>query len=206
MKKLIYIGDPMCSWCYGFAPVISHIRDTYSDRLDMTLMLGGLYTDGQTYQDEKRITFLKKTWKRISDLSGQPFDFTMLESTGWLYDTELSCRAVVAVRRIAPDKTFRYFEDIQTNFYAKGWDSQSEETFNKAAVKLDINPAQFLNELRKPGCIEETKEDFLQVKRMGVSGYPTVLLNDHNGWATLTTGYQELAVIDALLKAWLEES
>lgn len=204
MKKLIYVGDPMCSWCYGFAPVISHICENYSDQLDMTLMLGGLYTGGQTYQDDKRIAFLQKTWKQISELSGQPFDFTMLDKKDWLYDTELSCRAVVAVRRISQDKTFRYFHEVQTNFYAKGWDSQSEETFSKAAESIDIDADEFLDELRKPDCIEETRQDFKLTRQMGVSGYPTVLLNDENGWAMLTTGYQQLSLVDSRLKSWLQ--
>ena len=25
-RELIYFADPMCSWCYGFAPVISAIE------------------------------------------------------------------------------------------------------------------------------------------------------------------------------------
>jgi len=25
-STLIYISDPMCSWCYGFAPEISEIK------------------------------------------------------------------------------------------------------------------------------------------------------------------------------------
>ncbi len=204
MKKLIYVGDPMCSWCYGFAPVISHIHKNYSDKLEMSLMVGGLYTGGQTYQDEQRIAFLQKTWKQISELSGQVFDFSMLEKKGWLYDTELSCRAVVAVRRLSPESCFGFFHEVQKNFYAMGMDSQSEETFVKAVVSVGLNRDDFLAELRKPDCIEETLQDFQLTRQMGVSGYPTVLLNDDNGWALLTAGYQELKAIETQLQAWLE--
>ena len=27
---LIYIGDPMCSWCYGFAPEMDKILEAFS--------------------------------------------------------------------------------------------------------------------------------------------------------------------------------
>jgi len=37
-----YIADPMCSWCWGFAPIIEKIRERYSDRLNFGLMLGDL--------------------------------------------------------------------------------------------------------------------------------------------------------------------
>ena len=41
-KQLIYVADPMCSWCYGFAPVIAAIADAFRERLPISLLLGGL--------------------------------------------------------------------------------------------------------------------------------------------------------------------
>ena len=41
-RILWYFADPMCSWCWGFAPVISAIEETYKNRLKVELVLGGL--------------------------------------------------------------------------------------------------------------------------------------------------------------------
>ena len=39
---LLYIADPMCSWCYGFAPVIEAIAAHFGERLPVRIMVGGL--------------------------------------------------------------------------------------------------------------------------------------------------------------------
>ena len=39
---LIYFTDPMCSWCYGFSPVIDEIRRAYGDALPIRVVMGGL--------------------------------------------------------------------------------------------------------------------------------------------------------------------
>ena len=39
---LWYFADPMCSSCWGFAPVMSAIKEKYSDRFRIALVLGGL--------------------------------------------------------------------------------------------------------------------------------------------------------------------
>jgi protein-disulfide isomerase-like protein with CxxC motif len=32
-RVLWYFADPMCSWCWGFSPVIGAIKETYSERI-----------------------------------------------------------------------------------------------------------------------------------------------------------------------------
>ena len=39
---MIYVADPMCSWCYAFAPVIVALAERLEARLPLRLMLGGL--------------------------------------------------------------------------------------------------------------------------------------------------------------------
>ena len=204
MKKLIYIGDPMCSWCYGFAPVISEIYNKYCDQIKFSVMLGGLYTGGSTFQDKKRIKFLRQTWQRISDFTGQPFNFSILDTEDWLYDTELASRAVVAVRRLNPGLTLDYFHEIQEQFYVHGEDMQSLHTFKKAVQGLGIDTDHFENEITSDDCIEETRQDFITAREFGVNGFPTILLNDAKGWGILNEVYQELNVIEPVLQNWLE--
>jgi len=47
MKELIFIIDPMCSWCWGFHPVIEELRQKYTDTYKFSLVVGGLRTSGQ---------------------------------------------------------------------------------------------------------------------------------------------------------------
>ena len=37
--NLIYFADPMCSWCYGFSPVVAQIRREFGRGLPIRLAL-----------------------------------------------------------------------------------------------------------------------------------------------------------------------
>ena len=41
-RHFLYIADPMCSWCYGFAPVIEALAARFAGRLPVRVMMGGL--------------------------------------------------------------------------------------------------------------------------------------------------------------------
>ena len=41
-RTLWYVADPMCSWCWGFSPVIEAIQREYGGRLEVEVLLGGL--------------------------------------------------------------------------------------------------------------------------------------------------------------------
>ena len=41
-RTLIYVHDPMCSWCYGFENTRRHIVDALDGRMPVRRLLGGL--------------------------------------------------------------------------------------------------------------------------------------------------------------------
>ena len=40
--ELLYFANPMCSWCWGFAPVIRHIVQEHREAVRLTVALGAL--------------------------------------------------------------------------------------------------------------------------------------------------------------------
>jgi putative protein-disulfide isomerase len=38
--ELVYVGHPMCSWCWGFAPVLERLIDAL--RVPIAVIVGGL--------------------------------------------------------------------------------------------------------------------------------------------------------------------
>ncbi len=35
---MLYFADPMCSWCWGFSPVIDRVESEFGDRFDLNLV------------------------------------------------------------------------------------------------------------------------------------------------------------------------
>ena len=96
----------MCSWCYGFTNSIQELRARYGDRTDIILVMGGLRPAGTHVVDDHYRNFLRRHWQEIGERTDQPFDLAILDETGWIYDTEKACRAVVTMRRLIGVNSF----------------------------------------------------------------------------------------------------
>ncbi|MCK0505367.1 DsbA family protein [Aromatoleum anaerobium] len=202
-KEIIYFGDPMCSWCYGFTNVIQELRASYSDRASVRLVMGGLRPDGTHVVDDRYRNFLRGHWQEISERTGQPFDLTILENTGWIYDTEKACRAVVVARRLKPEVEWEYFAAAQRGFYHHNHNPNDPESFARIGETFGIEREVFLKAYADAESIEATQEDFRQARSVGVDSFPTVLVRDERGLAALTIGYRPLQALVGPLEHWL---
>ena len=205
-KELIYVGDPMCSWCFGFAPVMRALHHDFKDRIPMRIVVGGLRTGPEQIVDDSRIQFLKSHWEQVEVRTGQRFNTDILSTTGWLYDTELACRAIVVMRNLKPEVLFEYFDAVQTNFYVNNQDPALIETYAQSAEKFGVTKREFIECYESPNTVEETSNDFAWAAAVGIQGFPSILLSDGEQYAALTLGYQDLDPLSSALDQWLTQS
>jgi putative protein-disulfide isomerase len=204
MIKLLYIADPMCSWCYGFGPELQGFLHTLPDfRLD--IMVGGLRAYNTETMDDATRSMILSHWKKVHDASALPFDFDGLNTPGFIYDTEPACRAVVAARTLAEDMPsmaiLAVFHAIQHAFYAQAQDitdltvlaSVATHALNQYDNSASFDEASFLETLNSPMTINETRQDFVQTQTWGISGFPALLLVKEDGLHMLSAGYTKTA-------------
>ncbi|HEY9218115.1 MAG TPA: DsbA family protein, partial [Phenylobacterium sp.] len=72
-RHLIYFADPMCSWCYGFAPVIEQVAERYAGVLPIQLVMGGLRPGTADPMSDAARTSLLGHWREVAAATGQPF-------------------------------------------------------------------------------------------------------------------------------------
>lgn len=204
--EIIYIGDPMCSWCYGFSPVIQSLYKSFRDRVKFTMRMGGLHPGNDYIVDQKYRDFLVGHWQEVENRTGQVFSFDNLAELGWIYDTEKACRAVVVLRKLKPEDEFAYFAKIQEGFYRYDRDPHDPMTFASAAKEFGVDQDTFLELYNDPASSQKTWDEFGWAQSLGVRGFPTVLVRDGEEYALLTNGYQPLEQLEAPLEGWLKET
>ena len=204
-RILWYFADPMCSWCWGFAPVISAIKDAYSEQMKIALMLGGLRpgtTEPMTPQARAEILH---HWQDVHRMSGQPFAFEGALPEGFVYDTEPPSRAVIAVAEIDAERTFAYFKAVQAAFYAHGRDVTRADTLAALAQEHGIDESRFLERFDSEDAHKLTRRHFEMTRQTGVRGFPTVVLQNDASGMLLTNGYRPLEELTPEIDKWLAQ-
>jgi len=187
-KILWYIADPMCSWCWGFAPIIKEIRLNYSKDLKIELVMGGLRSGKLAMASGQRAEILNH-WKAVNERTAQPFSFEGAMPEGFIYDTEPSCRGVVAMSLINPSLVFSLLESIQFSFYVEQKDVTNPKILAQLADKIGVDMDLYLQVFESEEAKNEVSIHFEKVRQWGVNSFPTVAVQNASGCSVLNRGY-----------------
>jgi len=205
-KEIIYIGDPMCSWCWGFAPVIEKMRAQFNDRAPLSIVAGGLHAyDDKPMSDQYKAT-IRHHWEDVNKATGAIFDYRFFDREGFVLDTEPACRAVVTLRTLRPDALFPFYESISRSFYSENKDTTDVETFRALAREADVDGDEFAELFSSQDMKDETRNDFVFAKSLGVNGFPTVVVKENDEYGLLTAGYRPFEALEPVLENWLSGS
>ncbi len=200
---LWYVADPMCSWCWGFSPVIEAIREEYGERLRIALLLGGLRVGTSAPMSIQQREEILHHWNDVHERTGQTFRFEGALPEGFVYDTEPACRAVVAMGELAPEHTFALFKAIQSAFYVEGRNVVQTGVLAALAQGLGVDAARFLAAFESDAARSGVLAHFRQAREWGVRGFPTVILQNDAGYRLLSNGWRPLEELRPGIADWL---
>ncbi len=202
--EMIYVADPMCSWCYGFAPVILALTPALRGAVAAALMMGGLRAGNPEVMRATDKDYLCQAWTQVGAATGQPFDLSFFEPESFTYDTEPACRAVVTVRRLQPTFALAVMALIQQAFYAENRDITSAPEFSCLEEEAGLAHQAFAATFSAPATRNETFGDFLTAQELGIRGFPTLIAGGRaKGYALVTNGYRWLEDLLEPLERWL---
>lgn len=205
-RNLWYFADPMCSWCWGFAPVMSAIIDNYADNLPLMLVMGGLRPGNTQPTTPPFRAEIVHHWQEVHRRSGQPFKFEGALPDGFVYDTEPACRAVVTMLDLNGAVAFSYFKSIQAAFYAEGRDVTQAQILGQLAEQQGVEADRFSERFESAAMKQMTQAHFRQTAETGVRGFPTAVLQNGEHFELLTHGYRPLAELTPVLDRWLSKN
>jgi len=192
--KLIYVGDPMCSWCWGFAPEIKMLADD----LPVEVVVGGLRPGPSAQElDDRMADFLRGHWVEIAERTGQPFDTEFLaRRDGWIYDTEPAAIAVALLREVDEASTLDYFTEIQHAFYADGRDITDFDVLTDIAAPHGVDVGRFRTDLDDSESKKRAWADFSRARNWGINGFPALIAElEDDRLALLARGWTQADLI-----------
>ncbi len=202
---LWYIADPMCSWCWGFAPVIEKIRQEYSVSLIMKIIPGGLRPGTNTPLLPGKRAQILHHWHSVHTTTGQSFTFENALPEGFIYDTEPACRGVDSVSLLEPEKAFSFFAAIQHAFYIEQEDVTQFAILKRLAADLNIPESRFAPVFQSDEAKQRTMAGFQRVAQWGISGFPALVAESGTDRHLITMGFRPIETLRPLLDTWLQK-
>lgn len=205
-KQLLYFADPMCSWCWGFSPVMQSVIEHSGDRLAITPVLGGLAANTTEAMDARTKSSIRQHWDHVHELSGQPFNYEFFDREEFIYNTALPCQAVVAARQLTPQRTLPFLADLHAAFYRDNRDITDFDTLCDVAGEFDLDREKFAQVLAADATTRETLQDFSLAGNLGIGGFPTLLGDAEGSITPISIGYRPWEQIQTALDDWLANS
>jgi putative protein-disulfide isomerase len=198
-NSLVYVGDPMCSWCYGFGVPLHKLLEQLPG-VPLAMVLGGLRAYNKEVMPDALKATLHHHWEEVTKRSGKPFGKGQFDREGYIYDTEPACRAVVTIRTHAAEHTLAMYHAIQHAFYAMGRDiTQTAVLADIWQELIDSNTMgdvhftrdAFIEAFTSNSMQTQTRNDFAMVQQWGIRGFPALIAVVNGEAQLVANGYIE---------------
>lgn len=202
---LRYFGDPMCSWCWGFKPVLEQVDREYPELRRETVM-GGLRGESDQPMSDELVKLVQGAWRRIEEATGQPFNYDLWRRHRPLATTLPACRAVVAARLLHPERYWPFMVGMFEAYFTRAMNPTDRETWLDVARRQGFDEAAFASQLDAPEVGHALQQDLTLTRKFGITGFPSVVLTLGTDHYLVSPGYQPIEGMRRAINAAYEEA
>ncbi len=205
--KMIYAADPMCPWCWGFSPVFEEVRSLYFSEFEFSYLAGGLRTGDKVREiTEDAIEYIKDHWECAELETKQHFDLEFPDVMDFRYDTEPSCRAVVAFRSLWPDLVFDYEHQLQKSFYTERLNITEYPALEDVVRKMGLDPDLFSQAYSSIETEIELRNDISRAHTLEHKILPLLYIEEDGQRYYLAKGFTKKNHVMQRIQDYLNES
>jgi len=204
--RLIYVHDPMCSWCWAFRPVCGQLQAALPTGVGFERLLGGLAADDDAPMAEALRRHLRQTWRRIEErVPGTRFNFDFWERCRPRRSTWPACRAVIAARRQAAEREDAMILAIQQAYYLEARNPSEEATLVELAGEIGLDAPGFLRDLKAPAADRTLQDEIAAARGLGVDSFPSLVLEHGASRWPIPVDYRDAHPMLGLIETLLAE-
>jgi putative protein-disulfide isomerase len=201
---LIYVHDPMCSWCWGFTDVYEQLLDLLPAEIKVRRLLGGLAPDSDVPMPESMQAMLQETWRRIEAMiPGKKFNFDFWSQCSPRRSTYPACRAVIAAREQGEQYDPIMTQAIQQAYYQQARNPSDQETLIKLATEIGLDAERFTTQLLDAQTHQQLLEEINSARAIGLDSFPSLMLEHSGQYTPILANYTNADLILSQINASL---
>lgn len=202
MKKIVYIMDPQCGWCYGNSDNITALQQTFEDKFEFELIVGGMWLGQNAPKGGPQLnSFLKQHGPQMSTTTGAKIGdgyYALGANPDYTFSSLEPSAAVIAIKQIAPDQVFHFAKKLQEALLVEGERLDKIETYLPILEELSLEKETFEKVWMSEENLTATRKEFAYAKGLA-SGFPTLIFQSSETNQVLSSGYfRKEAMINTL--------
>ncbi len=204
MAMLYYFHDPMCSWCYAFDHSLKQVESNLSDSIRVTKILGGLAPDSTETMHESMRIAIQANWRKIENTVPHiKFNFDFWDNNQPMRSTYPACRAVIAATKQSLIFEDEMIQQIQQAYYQNAKNPSLDSTLLNCAQSIGLDCDKFIEEYSSSGIEDELQKQIQVTKLMGVSSFPSLLLDTNGKMLTINIDYNNPQIMLELIQHYI---
>ena len=174
---IFYVHDPMCSWCWGFAPVLKQLLENLPADIRVMRLLGGLAVDSDQPMSVELQQTIEATWHRIQkSIPGTQFNFDFWTQCAPRRSTWPACRAVIAARMQGDEFDVRMTRAIQLAYYTQARNPSDDSTLIELAGELGLDLPVFTEALVGDEVQQQLLTEITLSQQLHATSFPSLIL------------------------------
>ncbi len=175
---LIYVHDPMCSWCWGFEPTRKIIFETVADRMQIRRMVGGLAPDSDQPMPDSMRLMLQQTWQRIEQsIPGTRFNYAFWDECSPRRSTYPANRAVIAAREQGESFDPLMTARIQQAYYLEAKNPSDNSVLVELAADIGLDVERFAETLESDAMQQQLLTEIESTRAIGINSFPSLAVH-----------------------------
>ncbi len=176
-SQLIYVHDPMCSWCWGFSDIYLQLVEQLPVNVEIVRLLGGLAPDTDEIMPESTRLMVQQNWQRIEQvIPGTQFNYDFWTKCEPRRATYPACRAVIAAREQGAQYDFLMTRKIQKAYYQEARNPSENNCLIELAGELGLNKNRFAEALGAEQTQQLLLNEIASARSIGINSFPSLML------------------------------
>jgi len=187
MARLIYVYDPMCSWCWGYRETWLKLQAALGDKLAIEYRVGGLAPDSDEPMPIDMQQFLQQTWLRIEQQLGTPFNHEFWHTAKPRRSTYPACRAVIVAGQHEKEQEMLYA--IQKAYYLNAQNPSDISTLVLLAEQIGLEKSTFIKEIESENIHSLLMAEINQARSLPIQGFPSLVIENKGNYHAIPVNY-----------------
>jgi len=196
VRRLSYVYDPMCSWCWAFNNVWQETLAKLPADIEVRYLLGGLAADNDQVMPLAMQQSIKGYWQQIQQqLPSTEFNYAFWDECEPRRSTYPACRAVIAARAQNPQAEPAMLLAIQRAYYLQAKNPSNDDVLIECAKSIGLDEVAFSESLVQAGTQQALLTELSYVRSIGVSSFPSLVLEQEGQLKLLNHDYKDPEIL-----------